>query len=67
MSEPGDEPPHDDIETTGLSLTRPGAGIDPVAVAAVSADFEASYVMEGGKLLPEPGSPEEDDWKALAT
>jgi hypothetical protein len=31
------------------------------------ADIEASYVMEGGKLLPEPGSPEEDDWKALAT
>ena len=58
---------HDHIKTTGVSLTRPGGGIDPVAVAAVSADVEASYVMEGGNLFPEPGSPEEYDWKTLAT
>jgi hypothetical protein len=32
---------------------------------ALSADVEASYLMEGGKLLPEPGSSEQDDWKAL--
>ncbi len=42
------------------------AGIDPAGVVAVSADIQASYVMEGGKLLPEPGSPEEDAWKALS-
>ena len=29
------------------------------------AEIEASYVMEGGTLLPEPGSPEEEAWKAL--
>ena len=67
MTEPGDEPPHDDIETRGLSLTRPGAESTPSRSRRSVADIEASYVMEGGKLLPEPGSPEEDDWKVLAT
>ncbi|MBF29508.1 MAG: hypothetical protein CL447_06620 [Acidimicrobiaceae bacterium] len=28
-------------------------------------ETEASFVMEGGSLLPEPGSPEEEAWKAL--
>ena len=28
-------------------------------------EIEASFVMEGGSLLPEPGSPEEEAWKAL--
>lgn len=30
-------------------------------------ETEASFVMEGGSLLPEPGSPEEEAWKALDT
>ena len=28
-------------------------------------ETQASFVMEGGTLLPEPGSPEEEAWKAL--
>ena len=38
-------------------------GSTPVGVVALSADVEASYLMEGGKLLLEPGSSEQDDWK----
>jgi phenylpyruvate tautomerase PptA (4-oxalocrotonate tautomerase family) len=37
-----------------------GIGADKVAVLTV--DVPASWVMEGGALLPEPG--EEDDWLA---
>ena len=39
------------------------AGIDVAAVTVDTADIEASYTMEGGVLLPEPGSAEEEAWK----
>ena len=38
-------------------------GVDVEAVTATSRDIGASYTMEGGELLPEPGSPEEAAWK----
>lgn len=41
------------------------AEIDRDSVTCVSADIEASYTMEGGVLLPEPGSPEEEAWKSI--
>lgn len=41
------------------------AGIDVTAVTSTTSDINASYTMEGGELLPEPGSPEESEWKAL--
>jgi phenylpyruvate tautomerase PptA (4-oxalocrotonate tautomerase family) len=37
-------------------------GIDGSKVGVVTSDVPASWVMEGGALLPEPG--EEDDWLA---
>jgi phenylpyruvate tautomerase PptA (4-oxalocrotonate tautomerase family) len=37
-------------------------GIDVAQVGVVTSDVPASWVMEGGALLPEPG--EEDDWLA---
>lgn len=43
------------------------AGIDTSAITAVSIEIQASYTMEGGKLLPEPGSPEEEEWKAIGS
>ena len=43
------------------------AGVDTTDVATLTVDIEASYTMEGGKLLPEPGSPEEEEWKALSS
>ena len=39
------------------------AAVDPTTVAVSTRDIEASFTMEGGALLPEPGSPEEDAWK----
>ena len=42
------------------------AGVDPDSVTVTSRDIQASYTMEGGALLPEPGSPEEHAWKELA-
>lgn len=39
------------------------AGVDIDAVTVHTADIEASYTMEGGVLLPEPGSVEEEAWK----
>lgn len=41
--------------------------VDAAKVATLTVDIEASYTMEGGKLLPEPGSPEEEEWKALGS
>ena len=41
------------------------AGVDAATVVAVSADVDASRTMEGGKLLPEPGSADEEMWKSL--
>ena len=43
------------------------ADIEPSTITAVSMDINASYTMEGGKLLPEPGSPEEEEWKAIGS
>lgn len=37
-------------------------GVDPANVSVFTADVPASWVMEGGVLLPEPG--EEGDWLA---
>jgi phenylpyruvate tautomerase PptA (4-oxalocrotonate tautomerase family) len=50
---------------TGLQqafVDRVGGEVSAVAVA--TSEIEASFTMEGGKLLPEPGSPEEELWKA---
>jgi phenylpyruvate tautomerase PptA (4-oxalocrotonate tautomerase family) len=43
------------------------ARIDPATVTVLSNDIESSFTMEGGKLLPEPGSPEEEEWKSTGT
>ena len=40
------------------------AGVDPASIDASTRDIEATYTMEGGALLPEPGSPEERAWMA---
>ncbi|MEM7338466.1 MAG: tautomerase family protein [Actinomycetota bacterium] len=49
--------------TTRLShLLAERAGVDPSQVKATTSDVEASYTMEGGVVLPEPGSPEEAAW-----
>ena len=47
---------------TALLAERAGVAADAVTVH--TADIEASYTMEGGVLLPEPGSVEEEAWKA---
>ena len=41
------------------------AGVPVESVTTMTVEVNASYTMEGGKLLPEPGSPEEEEWKAL--
>lgn len=43
------------------------AGVAPTTVTATTRDIEASYTMEGGQLLPEPGSPEEEAWKLIGS
>ena len=43
------------------------AAVERDTVAVVSVDIESSFTMEGGKLLPEPGSAEEDAWKSIGT
>lgn len=43
------------------------AGVDAANVATLTVDIEASYTMEGGKLLPEPSSPEEEESKTLGS
>lgn len=40
-------------------------GVEPAVVTATTRDIEASFTMEGGALLPEPGSPEEEAWKLI--
>lgn len=37
-------------------------GVDAATVRTATRDIDASYTMEGGVLLPEPGSAEERDW-----
>ena len=43
------------------------AGVGAATVSTTIRDVQASYTMEGGEVLPEPGSPEEERWKALGT
>lgn len=38
------------------------ARVDPASVSTTTTDIQASYTMEGGVLLPEPGSAEEQAW-----
>ena len=38
------------------------AGVGPEAVSTSTRDIPASHTMEGGVLLPEPGSAEEAAW-----
>lgn len=38
------------------------ASVTAQSIAATTSDVEASYTMEGGVVLPEPGSPEEAAW-----
>ncbi len=40
------------------------AAVDPDSVHTSTRDIQASYTMEGGALLPEPGSVEEQAWMA---
>ena len=50
------------IERVGSALaSAAGAAIETISVNLK--DIQASYTMEGGALLPEPGSPEEEAWK----
>ena len=50
-------------ERLAVSLAGHG-GVDVASVTAATRDIQASFTMEGGVLLPEPGSPEEEAWKA---
>ena len=45
--------------STSLATT---AGVDPGTVSTTTRDIPASHTMEGGVLLPEPGSQEEAAW-----
>lgn len=40
------------------------AGVDAATISTSTRDIEASFTMEGGVLLPEPGSAEEQAWMA---
>ena len=42
------------------------ADVDPSTVSTTTRDIEASFTMEGGVVLPEPGSDEEAAWIAFA-
>ncbi len=48
-------------EEMGQSLVK-HSGLDPAQIAVATADTPASWVMEGGDILPEPG--EEEAWLA---
>ena len=43
------------------------AAVDRDTVSTATTDIDASYTMEGGSLLPEPGSPEEEAWKLIGS
>ena len=45
--------------TSALATT---AGVDPATVSTTTSDIAASHTMEGGVLLPEPGSQAEAEW-----
>ncbi len=46
------------------ALLAQRARVDATTISATLRDIEASFTMEGGALLPEPGSAEEAAWKA---
>tara|TARA_S200000501_G_C20760220_1_gene715767 strand:- start:73 stop:333 length:261 start_codon:yes stop_codon:yes gene_type:complete len=46
------------------ALLAQRAGVDATTISATSRDIDASFTMEGGALLPEPGAAEEAAWKA---
>ncbi len=57
----------DQKERITAGLTEAMARRARIAADAIGvriADIPASYTMEDGKILPEPGSPEEEAWKA---
>ncbi|MEM7140436.1 MAG: tautomerase family protein [Actinomycetota bacterium] len=56
-----DQQKADIVEQLGEALAD-RAGIDASAVSVSTMDVEASWTMEGGRLLPEPG--DEGAWKA---
>ena len=61
----GRTPAQKDEIATRLSQALAGlAAVDPGTVETRTRDIEASFTMEGGSLLPEPGTPEEEAWKA---
>ncbi len=57
----------DEIAERLSSALAGRADVDPASVSTSTRDVQASYTMEGGEVLPEPGSPEEERWKAIGT
>jgi len=55
----------EEIATRLSAALADKADVPTETVLTVSVDIESSYTMEGGKLLPEPGSAEEAEWKAI--
>ena len=56
-----------ELTTRLQNATAERTSASALRVAIHIEETEASFVMEGGSLLPEPGSPEEEAWKALDT
>ena len=54
-----------EIETRLRRATANRATTSEAGVAVEVSEVEASFVLEGGRLLPEPGTPEEEAWKSL--
>ena len=52
----------DELKRQMASAVGAVVGVDAAKVSVFTADVPASWVMEGGALLPEPG--EEGDWLA---
>lgn len=54
--------------TSGMSAAlAQRSGVEVESVDCTTRDIEASFTMEGGALLPEPGSPEEEAWKLIGS
>ncbi|MEM1332806.1 MAG: hypothetical protein AAGG08_05050, partial [Actinomycetota bacterium] len=45
------------------ALLAERSGLEPATIRIDSIDIDASRTIEGGVLLPEPGSAEEEEWK----
>lgn len=54
----------DEIATRISAALALRAGVGAESVHTSTRDIEASYTMEGGEVLPEPGSAEERAWVA---